>query len=380
MKQPVFILSLFDTGFYTARLLRGAGIPVFGFDHDASNPGFYSKYLIPALVPHPQVDEAGLLNILLIKRKEFIEKPVLIAASESYLEFIQQNRTVLENNFLFLLPPAKTLKQIINKTGQFQLAKKCSINIPVFNVIKNDYDLEKTISQAVFPLIIKAVNQPLWKRIIREKAFITKDQNELKKIGQELLQKNLSFIAQEIIQGDCTNNFEFNALISNGKIKEYCIIKKIRQYPLLFGAATCVQLTKNDKVEKLGTKFLLENEIEGFSNTEFKIDPQTGEYYFIETNARVWQQIELTKKTGQNFVLAYYNLLTDNKQGGIAKYGFSSLRWVDLPTDLLLFFRFRKKLNLGFISYIKTIIGASSFGLFSLYDIKPFLKSIRIIK
>ena len=47
MNPPVFILSLFDTGLYAARLLRKEDIKVYGFDHDPDNPGFYSKYITP---------------------------------------------------------------------------------------------------------------------------------------------------------------------------------------------------------------------------------------------------------------------------------------------------------------------------------------------
>jgi predicted ATP-grasp superfamily ATP-dependent carboligase len=132
MRHPVFILSLFDTGLYAARLLKNTGITIYGFDYDSTNPGFYSKYITPFVAPHPQVDAKNLLEILITKRNKFNLKPVLIAATEEYLDFIYRHREELERNFLFLLPANEILGKIVKRSMQFELATKCAINIPSY--------------------------------------------------------------------------------------------------------------------------------------------------------------------------------------------------------------------------------------------------------
>lgn len=380
MTHPVFILSLFDTGYYAARLLKKTGIPVYGFDHDPNNPGFYSKYVKATVIPHPQENEKKLLEILLKKRNEFSLKPVLIAASEIYLDFIRSKWTDLENEFLFLLPTKDILSRIINKSSQFEMAVKCGIDVPAYKAINSAQELKKESNTVEYPVVIKGIDQPLWKKIIKRKAFIAKNKFELIKIGEDLLNQQVSFIVQKIVAGDCKNNYEFNALVVNGKLIECNMNQKIRQYPLDFGSACCLQTVKKNQVEQLAKKYLLQNGIEGFSNTEFKFDRETGKYYFIEINARVWQQIELTKKIGQNFVLSYYNHLTNNEHQRITKTNSLTARWVDLPTDLLVFLRYRRKISLSLKQFAKSIIKASNLGLFSLSDIKPFLKSVHMIK
>ena len=136
----------------------------------------------------------------------------------------------------------------------------------------------------------------------------------------------------------------------------------------------------NDKkaIELLGTKFVESNSIEGLSNTEFKYEEATGKYYFIETNARVWQQIELPDGKHNNFASSYFNLLTKNilehhKQSNLG------LIWVDYPTLLLLFLRKRREIKLTFFQFLKISIFARNYGLLSLFDIKPFLKDLKII-
>ena len=379
-KHPVFILSLFDTGYYAARLLKKTGIPIYGFDHVRDNPGFYSKYITATLVPHPQDDADKLLEILLEKRSEFSLKPVLIAASENYLEFILSKWAELQENFLFLLPDKETLGRIISKSSQLDMARQCELSVPAFRTVSHTEELEHACDVVEYPVVVKGIDQPLWKRKIRKKAFIAKNKSELLQIGENLLKQNVSFVVQKIVGGDCRNNYEFNALVVNGKIIERNLNQKLRQYPLDFGSACCLRTAKNDQVEQLATKFLLQNEIEGFSNTEFKFDEETGKYFFIETNARVWQQIELTKKRGQNFVSAYYDHLTNSDNPSRTGSCTPTARWVDLPTDLLVFLRYRRQINLSLLQFIKSLLTASNLGLFSISDIKPFLKAVHLIK
>jgi predicted ATP-grasp superfamily ATP-dependent carboligase len=380
MKSPVFILSLFDTGYYAARLLKKTGIPIYGFDHDPQNPGFYSKYLKAFVVPQPQADPDAVLALLLKKRHEFSMKPVLIAASENYLEFMQRRRFELEKDFLFRLPAEPVLKQIIDRSAQFALAAKCGISVPDYQVIATPGDLKNALAKVEFPVVLKGVDQPLWKRLIRRKAFVVENEIEFNELGSRLLAQQVSFMAQRIVEGDCSNNYEFNALVFDGKIVESNMNRKQRQYPLDFGSACCLRTVKNEPVEKLAVKFLMQNSIEGFSNTEFKFDKKTGDYCFIETNARVWQQVELTKKNNQNFVLAYYDRLTKNGFRDASKAKATSIGWIDLPTDLLVFLRYRRRIGLSLPQFMKSTISASNRGLFSLRDIKPFLKAIHILK
>lgn len=380
MKHPVFILSLFDTGYYAARLLKKTGILIYGFDHNRNNPGFYSKHITSFLVPDPQVDADKLLEILISKRNEFSLKPILIAASESYLEFIRRKRTELEKIFLFILPAREILDKIIDKSGQFEMAIKCGIDVPIFKIVRKLSDLDKITDHMKYPLILKGVDQPKWKTKIKEKAFIALHKTDLQKTANELFGADVPFIVQELLSGEITNNFEYNALMMNGQILGQHVIQKIRQYPLVFGSACCVKTIENKEVEKIGSRFIKENRIEGFSNTEFKFDPITEKYYFIETNARVWQQIELTNCVSENFVLFYYRQLTENHNSIKKRYYKKGLIWIDLPAYLLLLVKYRNKIKLGYYEFLKTICKAKNYGLFNVLDLKPFLKDIRIIK
>ena len=380
MTNPVFILSLFDTGYYAARLLKNTGATILGFDHDSSNPGFFSSLINPFLVPHPQKEPEKLYSFLLSKRGDFKEKPILIPASELYLSFVQSFRSKLEKEFIFCIPSHDVLSKILNKSVQFELAKEASIAVPKYENVTTPEDLQNVPNKLNLPIIIKSLDQSLWKINVKEKAFLISNNTELLKTGSELLNRNVAFIAQELISGPITNNYEFNALMVNGKFIHSHIIRKIQQYPLGFGAACCIEVVKNEIIEKLGLQFIESNKIEGFSNTEFKYDSLTGNYYFIETNARVWQQIELTNKMGENIMESFYACMTKHTLPEKISIHKENILWIDLPAFLLLYKRYRQDAGLSFSTMFRTVISACNFGLLHLSDLKPFIYTVLIKK
>lgn len=376
MKNPVFILSLSDTGYYTARLLSNKGILIYGFDHNTKNPGFFSNFIKAFASPNPLKEANRFFYLLLEIKKAFKLKPVLIPSSEIYLSFVINYKKELEEHFLFLMPSLNVMKKIINKAEQFKMAKNQYIEVPYYKKIYNSKSLLEFSTSCKFPIIIKGLDQLEWKSLMNTKGYLINSKNDLLERGQKILSSKLNFIAQEVIQGDIKQNFEFNALTINGKIIKSHVIRKIYQYPLGSGAASCVEIVRNNEVELLGKKYVHENNIEGFSNTEFKLDNSTGKYYFIETNARVWQQIELTKKNKQNYVYIYYCYLTNSLLKEKNKEKNKKRIWLDLPSFLILFIRFKNETKISLFQLIKTIIKADNLGIISFKDFKPFYKTI----
>lgn len=374
-KTPIVLLGLFDTGLYVAQSVSAYGIPVLGFDYDKGKPGFYSRHIKASLCPHPFTEPEKLLELITGVSEGLGFKPVLVPSSEEYVGFINRNSKELKKHFIFLVPEPGIMDNVLSKQGQFQLAESCKLLVPSYSCIRTTADFEAYLhGYNNKSVIIKAIDQPAWKAKIRKKAYITGNPEELNSIGFSLIQQGITFIIQDIIEGDCTHNYEFNALMINGKIAESCVIQKIRQYPPGYGAASCIQTIDKPEIEELGRRFVLQNNLQGFSNTEFKLNPSDGKLYFIETNARVWQQIRLTESLGQNFVLSYYMFLTSgNSVDSPANTGQKQVRWVDIYSDALLWWRFLRKTGMSAREYLVSIKSAKSYGLLTYKDIRPFL-------
>ena len=375
MKNPVFILSLFDTGYYAARMLKGTGIAIYGFDHNPDQPGFFSKHITPFLSPHPQEDGERLLEMLIAKRAEFAATPVLIAASEIYLAFINRFRKELSKQFLFLMPAKGTMENILCRSGQLEMAVDAGLDVPYHVNIKTMGQLDEFPDRVGYPLVLKSLDQCLWKKHVKEKAFIISHRSDLKTLGGYLLNKGVPFMVQELIPGEIANNYEYNALLAGGRIVRQHVIKKVFQNPPGSGTACCVRTVANRAVEELGAQFIGGNRIEGFSNTEFKYDPARGKYFFIETNARVWQQIELTGKPGTNYLIDYYDLLTLGSLGDGNGEPREKATWIDLPALGMLVLKHRKEARIGWTKALKLVIRADNRGILSRSDPCPFIRT-----
>jgi predicted ATP-grasp superfamily ATP-dependent carboligase len=373
-KIPVVILGLQETGLFVAQSLGKYNIPVFGFDSNIHAPGFYSRYIKPCLGPHPFHEPEKLLQQIIGKAKKLSSRPVLIVSTEDYLGFNAKFNEELKNWYQFIIPEPEIINRILNKSGQFSLAKQCNFNVPDhYQIItRNDFE-DFQHFYADKHVIVKALDQTIWKAKVGRKAFIPGNFDELINIANSLFEKDIPFIIQQIIDGDCSNNFEYNALLINGEIVESSVIQKIRQYPPGFGAACFIRNSKNEEIEKLGQRFITQNKIEGFSNTEFKFNPADGKYYFIETNARVWSQIRLTEYNGQNFLIQYYNRLTDNTL--VSKYVRKNkeIKWIDIFSDFVLWWRYLREGNMSFFRWLGSFSKTKNFGLLNFRDIRPFL-------
>ncbi len=374
------ILGLNDTGLYTSQLFSKYGYKVYGIDYDKENNGFYSKKLQAILTNNPLENPESNLKILINLGSQYNNKPIILATSEIYLYFILTYKHILQNYFFMILPNNEILKKIINKSGQFELAKNLGFDFPEYLVIDNEDAFEEIkVKKFDFPLLIKGDNQPLWKNKELSKSYIVKNYKELYEISKKLFNLKITFIIQKIIPGPITNNYEYNTLVYNGKIICESVIHKIRQYKEPYGSACCIEISSKEIINKLGREYVLKNNIEGFSNTEFKYNPEDGKYYFIECNARVWWQIKLTEHINISYIKNYIDIYEHN----IINYKYKKLRhimWVDFPFDFLLCLRYIRINPLLFIKYLFNYRKVRSFGLLCFNDMTPFFHAIHLIK
>lgn len=374
---PVVILGLQETGLYTAQSLGKFNIPVYGFDSVTDRPGFYSRYIKPLNAPHPYKEPDTLLRGIINLADKFHSRPVLISSTEDYLQFQLKYREALEEYYKFIIPEPDVAGKILDKSGQATLALNCDFKIPGQAEIKEIGDLRAWQENRTWKrIIIKASDQAVWKARVNQKAFIPSDIDELEKTALVLLNMEVPFIIQDMLEGDCLNNFEFNALMINGEIVESSVIQKLRQYPPGFGAACLIRSTTNEEISTMGRMFVTKNKIEGFSNTEFKYNPADNKFYFIETNARVWSQVRLTEYYGKNFIIKYYNHLTDNSILFYTTKKDKEIKWVDIFSDFVLWWRFLRKNRMNLFEWLFSLSDTKDFGLLNIRDVKPFLHEI----
>jgi predicted ATP-grasp superfamily ATP-dependent carboligase len=134
--------------------------------------------------------------------------------------------------------------------------------------------------------------------------------------------------------------------------------------------------TRNEAVEALAAKILAALGWRGFANIEFKRDPATGRYKFIELNPRVWQQIGQAESLGMNFPLRYYRDLTGGRSGPCPPCRVG-VKWMDLKCDVATSLRMIGRGELSVAGWLGSLRRVRCLGLFALDDPLPFVGSIR---
>ena len=247
-----------------------------------------------------------------------------------FVFFVSENRDFLKKaGYSFLLPSTDIINKIINKWTQYELMHNIGVEQPNTYFIDDISKLNGINNDLIFPLIVKPVNLFKWKYYFTKKGFIVNNLDELEKILIQTHKSNIPIILQEIVESECTGNFETSYYYdSEGKAAAGITIQKLRQYPLKLGSGSLIKTTNNREIELKSLDILKSLNWIGFANLEFKYDIGKNKYLFIEINPRVWQQIDLAEKLNLNFPFLYFNTLT-NKPNPPSKEAVNEKKWMD---------------------------------------------------
>ncbi len=371
-KENILLLGLFDTAITTARCFPKKEFTIHGMDYNEKLLGFKSRLIKTKILPNPNNNEKETLTYLLSWLKSKNDDVIIIPTSDEFILFVAKYRQEIPNNAKFLIPEYSNIIDLISRDIQFKSAEKSGLNVP--SILTEIEIIDSNLSN-IFPIAIKPLDVNEWKRYFNNKGFVINDLLEFKEKIKFVKQSGAKFIIQKIITGDNSNNFEVNSLLlPSGKIYQHSI-QKIRQFPDGFGTATAIKAVNMPELEEYAKKFILDQGLVGFSNIEFKYNSFDKKYYYIETNPRVWLQVNYTSEIGLNLPMIYFNYLIGSKENSGFQVN-NKGNWVDFLPDLLFYIRYRKDKKLRFFTYFKPWFDTKSTGLFSFSDPNPFLTEL----
>ena len=377
--HTAFVLSLFDTGLAVVRDLAAAGISVTGFDSDRNQPGFSSRRCRAVVCPKPEKDQE-LVELLIKEADRHSEMPVVFPASDSFVAFLARNEARLRERLLFNIPKPELVEALVSKTTQFELVERLGVIVPKYFRVSTGEELARAAKELRFPVFLKPALGHRWQEHFHSKGIRVETGEEMVRQCRAVQALGLEIVAQEIVPGPPSTNYEVSAYVSSrGEISGPFVMQKYRQHPVDFGAGTMGQSIVHPELAALMREFLVRLKTRGFAgfaNTEFKWDERDGKFKYIETNPRVWQQIGLAAKCGLDFAEIQYRDLTNQPAPRPAGDYRSGVKWVDPVRDAYSFIENRKRGRLTFTEWISSLSGARAFGIFSWKDPWPAFRSI----
>lgn len=339
----------------------------------------FSKYCASSYVPRKmKVCKSELICLLTEMAKVQVEKPVLYATSDYFVNFIVSNREKLKDHYLFNIPENEIVELVTNKSKINNFASNTGIHTPKTLQMQDLTSLD-SISQLIgFPCIIKPHNSyafdfPGKNKIIYNKA-------ELASFIEEFPHLRHNIILQEVIPGGEANIFQCTAYIGKHVPTQLFTMQKLRQFPPGYGV-TSLGRSLSEKTLMMSTRKLLENiGYTGFASVEYKKSDLNQNYYLIEINPRLPWYNAMFSASGVNFAfLAYVDLKQSSMKSGSPKFGFKqtdNIHWMHLKYELRGFWQ-RRLSGIGIkpIGYFKEILNARSFAYFDSDDPKPYFKA-----
>lgn len=382
--NPAFILGLSDTGLSVIHLLSDLGINIIGFS-TSDEIGTYSWKCKTHKIPEPVGREDLLLDFLL----KFTEenhcvnhcRPVLFATSDVFVYWIAENEDILKKYFLFNQPPKEITQEFQNKNYQKQLALHVGLKVPWTMEIDQQTNLDSIINKLTFPLLLKSIDSVRWQTVYLLKCLEITSASDLSIQLKEVFKTQDRVILQELIPGPETNLIEVSLLVAGGgKIISSISVRKIHQFPRDYGFGCLVVVDSFPKAEQLAIEFAQKNNLSGILNIEFKINERDGLLYYIETNLRSWQQIEITRFKGGNIPFLQYQLLIgvlELQYKETKHFSQYPIMWMDPIAEAFTLIINEPNLWKAFIFYCKQWRQSSIISSWYWNDPIPFLKKLR---
>lgn len=375
--RPVaFVLGLFDTGLAVVRSLGRAGIPVFGFDSAASEPGFRSRYGTHVLCPHPAHDSDALVRLLVGRAQQCAEPPLIYVTSDPFVRFVSEHRERLDPYLRHALPSKSAVQAALDKRQQYARALDAGVPVVPTYWPTTRREVSSTAGLMAFPVVVKPVQGRVMEPPFHgAKALQVAHSDQLVRLFEPILARGETALIQPFIVGPNTNHHKVCAYIGADGEPLVCIgMRKVRQFPVDFGVGTLMESADDPELAEMGLRLCRALQWRGPVSIEFKRDERDGAWRLIELNPRLWQQHGLAARCGVDFSLLQYADLTGSP---VTCGGYQlGVRWLDEFSDPRSAWHHARRGRLTAGQWLASFGRVRVAAVFALDDPRPFVSSI----
>ena len=370
------VLGMGVTGLGVTRSLGEAGIRVTGVDTTRWAPERFSRYCEPLVCPSPMIEPARVLELLLAEGERLERPAVLFPASDAFALFLSRHRAELGRRFAFALPLPVVSEALVDKWLQHQMVERTGIPCPRTVRLESPADIPRIQREIGYPAFLKPRLSHRWARVFATKGFRVDGPADLERRLAQIAPSGLDVIVQAIIPGPNPNHYHVCAYIdaSNQPLGLY-VQRKLRQYPPDFGNGALNESVRAPDAAELGAALLQRVQYRGVGFIEFKRDARTGELTLIEVNPRLPLSNLLATRCGVNLPLLAYLDLTGQKPAAQTEYRVG-LRFLVVGKDFRAFLHYRRRGELGFAAWARSVLTARVFPHLDPRDPLPFVLAV----
>jgi D-aspartate ligase len=296
----------------------------------------------------------------------------LVATTDAWIRVIADHRDRLEAAFDLVLHPANEALSIC--LGKSRFADWCEAHaLPA----PRRYRVEAGVRFGVsaFPLLVRP-DETLHSRPVAgiAKAREVRDDAELDACLEAYRAAALVPVVNESLLGRPMLQYSVGvARIGDASLA--VVARKERPLPRACRVGTLVEAVREPRVEALALRVAALLDYRGIAEVEVLEDANSGELFLIEVNARPWIQFGLGLAAGRDLL----GFLVSGGRGPEAGPP-RRARWISFPDDLYVCWSrddgVVRRGELSFGAYLRSVLGASVYGRWSLRDPGPFVQGL----
>lgn len=371
---PVVVVSLTSHGpLGVIRTLGRLGIPVYALHSRDSEMAQHSRYLKGLWRWDFPYSSRGAMEMLAQVSCEIGGRAILLPTSDDTSMFVVENQASLRQCFRFPKQPVALPRTLSDKKQMYFLAKKHGIPTPETVFPQGRDDVLRFAADAVFPLMLKAIDGARSIRYSGQNMVIVHDASELLKRYDELEDPDEpNFMLQEYIPGGDDTIWMFNGYFNENSDCLYGATgKKIRQQPVGRGYTSLGVCLNNETVDQTTRRFMKALGYRGILDIGYRYDARDGQYKVLDINPRIGATFRLfTAENGLDVARTLYLDLTGQPVPECKVR--EGRKWVVEVADLKSCLEYRRRGELTILEWLRSFRGVEETGLFAFDDMRPF--------
>jgi D-aspartate ligase len=376
-KTPIVIFGLSRGVFHhgalgIARSAGRLGIPVHRICRESWAPARLSRYSRGWSRIPQDATPAEVLDFLHAFSLR-VGRALLIPIDDAASVFVDEHGESLEEDFLFPRQPSGLAQALSSKREMYELCMKHGISTPASAFPQSEAEVLEHAEHGGFPTVLKCINAgdaPA----NAPRVAIVENRDELLAAYHEMESPDEpNLMIQEYVPGKPETIWMFNGYFDRqSQCKLGFTGKKIRQTPPYTGATTLGVCLPNPTVQDATVRLMEAVGYRGILDIGYRFDQRDGAYKLLDVNPRIGGTFRLfVAENGIDVLRAMYLDLTGQAVPSATLS--QGRRWVVQPWDLASSITYRRRGDITFGEWARSLRHVREDAWFALDDPLPFL-------
>ena len=279
-------------------------------------------------------EQPELIVELLERRAADWEGWAVLPTNDEALAALALHHDRLSSRYRLIAPPLEVARHLLDKTLMLESARAVGADVPThYGPATEETAAERELS---FPVVVKPLVGYRFAARFGSKLFVAHDREELRRCAALLAAAAIEGQVVELVPGPDSGIYQYTTYLdARGEPRGGLTARKLRQGPPLFGIACVAEIVANpDGLEETTVELARRIGLRGIASAEYKLDPRSGRFRFLELNGRSVVYNGLLRRAGLDLPwLAWSDYVTGRPERGRPN-GWPGV-WINLHADVL---------------------------------------------